>query len=40
MNGQCLVTAIMEAGLGLNTTADPYNFIHIQITGFFASTMQ
>ena len=36
MNGQCLVTAIVEAGLGLNTTADTYNFIRIQIAGFFA----
>ena len=35
MNGRCLVTAIMEAGLGLNTTADTYkyNFILIQMAG-------
>ena len=33
MNGQCLVTAILEAGSGLNTTADTYSFIRIQMAG-------
>ena len=33
MNGQCLVTGIVEAGSGLNTKADTYNLIRIQMAG-------